>query len=189
MRCPKCHSETSNEALNCPSCNLPTPKGRLAGPAKGKKGGSKKRAGSGRKIDFGAILPGGKMMSWIAIVAFLGASGFLAYWYIYSTPERVAPTPALEAMNQLRRLPSKQEGKTIDDCLNAEMKKSKDAGQLVSFQGWTIKPYDRSSYLVSFSYDEKDAKKSAEWVVDPKNNIFTPISELANAVQKQEKAN
>jgi hypothetical protein len=189
MRCPKCHAETSSDALNCPSCNLVTPKGRLAGPAKGKKSGSKAKSGSKRKIDFGALLPGGRMMSWIGLVLFIGAAGFLAYWYVYATPDHVAPQSALSAMNQLRGMPSKQEGKTIDDCLVAEMKKSKESGQLVGFQGWTVKPYQKSSYLISFTFDEKDAKKSAEWVVDPENNIFTPISELATAVQKQENTN
>lgn len=189
MRCPKCYAETSADALSCPSCNLPTPKGKLAGPAASRKGGSKAKASSRQRVDLGAIMPGRKVLSWVAILAFLGASGFLAYWYVYATPERLSPTPALEAMNQLRRLPSKQEGKTIEDCLNAEMKKAKDAGHLVSFEGWKIKPYERNSYLVSFSFDEKDVKKSAEWVVDPQNNIFTPISELATAVQKQESAN
>jgi hypothetical protein len=189
MRCPKCYTETPTDALNCPSCNLATPKGKLAGPASSKKGGSKSKSSRKKKVDVGAMLPGRKVLSWLAILAFLGASGFLAYWYVYSTPEHLSPQPALEAMNQLRRLPSKQEGKTIDDYLNAEMKKSRDAGHLVSFEGWKIKPYERNSYLVSFSFDEKDAKKSAEWVVDPQNNIFTPISELATAVQKQEKAN
>jgi hypothetical protein len=187
MRCPKCYTETPADAHKCPACNLQTPKGRLAGPEKGTPGKSKKRASSKRKIDFGAILPGGKTMFWIAIVAFLGASGFLGYWYIYSTPDHVSPQPALSAMNQLRGMPSKQEGKTIDDYLIAEMKKSKEAGQLVGFQGWTIKPYQKNSYLITFSFEEKDAQKSAQWIVDPQNNIFTPISELATAVQKSEK--
>ena len=128
-------------------------------------------------------------MSWVAIILFIGASGFLAYWYVFATPEHLESQPALSAMNQLRRLPSKEDGKNIEDYLNAEMKKSKAAGQLVGYQGWTIKPYDRNSYLISFSYEEKDAKRSAEWVVDPKHNIFTPISELATAVQKPEKVN
>jgi hypothetical protein len=188
MRCPKCHSETPNEALNCPSCNLPTPKGRLASPKKGtgKKVGSVEKS----KIDFAALLPkmpGSKMWSWVLLFVFIGASGFLAYWYVYSTPENISPQPALNAMNQLRRLPSKEEGKNIDDYLNAEINKSKEAGQLVGYQGWTVKPYDKKSYLISFSYDEKAAKRSADWVVDPNNNIITPISELASAVQKEEK--
>jgi hypothetical protein len=189
MRCPKCYSETPTDALNCPSCNLPTPKGKLSGATSSKKGASKTKVSSKRKVDVSAVLPGRKVLTWLALVVFLGAAGFLAYIYIYSTPDHMSPQPALEAMNQLRRLPSKQEGKTIEDYLNAEMKKAKDAGQLVGFEGWKIKPYERNSYLVSFSFDEKDAKKSAEWVVDPQNKIFTPISELATAVQKQESSN
>jgi hypothetical protein len=190
MRCPKCYTETPNEALSCPSCNLQTPRGKMTGPANGKKGGSKgKSSRQAKKVDLSGLLPGRRVLSWVASLIFLGASGFIAYWYVFTTPENISPKSALEAMNQLRRLPSKQEGKTIEDYLNAEMKKSKDAGHLVGFEGWKIKPYERNSYLVSFSFDEKDAKKSAEWVVDPQNKIFTPISELATAVQKQENTN
>ncbi len=190
MRCPKCHSETPNEAHYCPSCNLATPKGRLAAPKKGT--GKRVTSDEKKKFDFADMLPkmpGTKIWSWVILVAFISASGFLVYWYVYADSQHLDPKPALNAMNQLRQLPSKEKGKNIDDYLNAEMKKSKEAGQLVSYEGWTIKPYDKSSYLISFSYDEKDAKKSADWVVDPKNNIFTPISELANAVQKEEKMN
>lgn len=189
MRCPKCYTETPADAHSCPSCNLQTPKGRLAAPEKGKTRKVKGKTNSKRKIDIGAILPGGRAMFWIAVVIFVGISGFLAYSYIYATPEHVSPQPALNAINQLRGMPSKQEGKTIDDCLNAEMKKAKDAGQLVGFQGWTIKPYQKDSYLITFSFEEKDSEKSAQWIVDPQNNIFTPISELATAVQKSETTN
>jgi hypothetical protein len=188
MRCPKCHSETSNEALNCPSCNLVTPKGRLANPKKGT--GKKVSSLEKRKVDFSSILPkmpSVRILVWAILLVVLGASGFLGYRYVYSDSDQMAPQTALNAMNQLRRLPSKEDGKNIDDYLNAEMKKSKEAGQLVSHQGWTIKPYDKESYLISFSFDEKNAKKSADWVVDPKNNIITPISELASTVQKEEK--
>jgi hypothetical protein len=188
MRCPKCFSETPTNAHNCPSCNLPTPKGRLAGATQGKKG--RKASARGKRVfDISKVVPGGRMMFWIAVAAFVGISGFLSYYYVYATDERVTPIPAINAMNQLRKLPSKEQGKTIEDCLNAEIKKSKEAGQLVGYQGWSIKPYERNSYLVSFTFDEKDAKKSAEWVVDPQNNIFTPINELATAVHKQESTN
>jgi hypothetical protein len=189
MRCPKCHTETPADAHNCPSCNLSTPRGKLAAPMKGKKGSLKIKSRHKRKFDVGAILPGGRTIFWLAVVAFVGVSGFLAYWYVYATPEHVAPQPALNAMNQLRKLPSKLEGKSIEDCLNAEIKKSKDSGQLVSYQGWTIKPYEKNTYLISFTFDEKENKRSADWVVDPQHNIFTPVSDLATAVQKEEKTN
>jgi hypothetical protein len=190
MRCPKCHCETPAEAHNCPSCNLPTPKGRLAVPKKGaeKKGKSVEK----RKIDFAALLPkmrGVRIISWVILLALLGGSGFFVYWYAYATSETIAPQPALQAMHQLRRLPSKEEGKNIEDCLNGLMKKSREAGRLVSYEGWTIKPYERNGYLISFSFDEKEARKSADWVFDPQNKAFTPISELASAVYKEEKAN
>lgn len=192
MRCPKCYYETPAEAYSCPSCNLPTPKGRMA-----TKTGSIQNVGSvkkdssvkKRKIDYGALLPampGTRTIFWVVLLGVLGVSGFLAYRYIYSDSTSIAPQPALQAMQQLRMLPSQEEGKNIEDCLNAKIKKSKEAGQLTSYQGWTIKPYENNSYLISFSFDEKESKHSAEWVVNPQTNTFIPISELANAIHKQE---
>lgn len=190
MRCPKCYTETPAEAYNCPSCNLQTPKGRLAAPKKGsaKKVSSVKKS----KIDFRALLPnlpGSKVIFWVILSVFIVASGFLVYWYVYADSTSISPQLALNSMNQLRRLPSKEEGKNIEEYLNSEMKKSKEAGRLVGYQGWTVKPYEKHSYLISFSFDEKESSKSADWVVDPKNNTFTPVSELASAVQKEEKKN
>ena len=190
MRCPKCHSETSAEANNCPSCNLRTPKGRLAEPKKGAR--HKGQTVAKGKVDFATLLPkmpGSRIITWVILLLFLGGTGFFVYRYAYATPESITPQSALQAMHQLQRLPSKEEGKNIEDCLNALMTKSREAGKLVGYEGWTIKPYDKDNYLISFSFDEKEAKKSADWVVDPKNNRFMPISELASAVQKEEKAN
>jgi hypothetical protein len=185
MRCPKCYTETPNDALNCPSCNLVTPKGRTAAPQKDNSAKSKKgKAGAKSKIDWGAIMPG-KWITWVLLAGFLVGSGFLAYWYVYSTPQSVKPETALNAMNQLRRLPSKEEGKSIEDRMTEELKKAKDSGQLVKYKGWTVKPYNNHSYLVSFSYEETSSTKSADWIVDPQNNIFTPITELASSVHKQ----
>jgi hypothetical protein len=190
MRCPKCHCETLADANNCPSCNLPTPKGRLAMPIKG--AGKKGKFAEKKKIDFAAMLPnlpGARAISWVILLALIGGAGFFVYRYAYATTESMDPEPALRAMTQLRRLPSKEEGKNIEDCLNALIKKSREEGRLVGYEGWTVKPYNKASYLISFSFNEKEAKRSADWVVDPNNNIFTPISELASAVYKEEKAN
>ena len=87
-------------------------------------------------------------------------------------------------MNQLRRLPSREAGKSIEELMNAELQKSRAAGELVSFQGWAVKPYDSSNFVVSFTYEEKSGRKSAEWLVGPANNTFIPKSELAVNVHK-----
>jgi hypothetical protein len=188
MRCPKCHTETSAEALNCPSCNLSTPRGRFVNTEKGKADKARKPSQAASKIkvktDWAALKPG-KWINWVLLAGLFAALGFGVYWYIYSSPSPVKPESALTAMNELRKLPSKEEGKSIDDCLTAELKKSKDAGQLINYQGWTVKPYSKHTYLISFSFEDKNGKKSADWVVDPLNKTYTPITELATVVHKE----
>lgn len=201
MRCPKCHTETPPEALSCPGCKLTTPRGKafaVADKEKKQKTAAKtsglraKKASSGglpplnlKGVNWRGMMPaGGRWITWLVVVVMLGGGGYFGYKYVYSTPQTIDPKVAMNAMNQLKQLPSKVEGKTIDDALSAALKESKAAGELVKFQGWTVKPYNNSSYLVSFSYEEKTGPKSAEWVVSPTSNSFTPISELATSVHR-----
>lgn len=195
MRCPKCHTETPPAALNCPGCNLPTPRGKTAS-LNEKKKGAKKTSGVGFKdkyrdsskpVGWRVLLPtGGRWVRWVIILAVVAIGGYGSYWYVYSSAasSQGDPKTALTAMSQLRRLPSKQPGQTIDEAINAELKKSKESGELVSYQGWTVKANGGSSFLVSFSFEEKTGKKSADWLVNLTNNTFVPQSELATAVHK-----
>ncbi|MBI3654584.1 MAG: hypothetical protein HY231_26435 [Acidobacteria bacterium] len=182
MRCPKCYTETDADALNCPSCHLPTPKGKEVSARKGKATKTKKSAIPKFHLQIRAWRPG-KASKWALLGVLFVGLGVGVYWYIYSAA-MVNPTAALAAMTELRKLPSKEEGKTIDDCMNAELKKSKDAGQLLNYQGWTVKPYNKGTLMISFSFEEKSGKRSADWIVDPQQKTFTPITELANAAHK-----
>src|ERR1051325_2628334 len=172
MRCPKCYAETDPDALNCPSCNLPTPRGKYVNAEKGKKDKTqtKKQTKASPKVmvERQPFKPG-KGVKWLFILVLLIAAGWGAYLYVFSSSQTVKPESALSAMNELRKLPSKEEGKSIDDCMTAELKRSKDAGQLISLQGWTVKPYGKSNLLISFSFEDTGGKKSADWVVDPLN--------------------
>jgi hypothetical protein len=188
MRCPKCHTETNAEAMNCPSCNLPTPKGKFVNTEKGKADKvSKKSAPKSKeklKVDWGAMMPG-KWINWVLLAALFVALGLGVYWYVYSSSQPIKAETAMSVMNELRKMPSKEEGKSIDDCMTAELKKSKEAGQLITYQGWTVKPYSKNTYLISFSFEETNGKKSADWIVDPQHKTYTPITELATAAQKE----
>ena len=196
MRCPKCYTETLPNSLHCPGCNLTTPKGKVAAAAaeKEKRKSVKKkppltlhRRDAGRAVAVGwrALLPtGGRWLTILIAFLLLGGMGYGTYWYIYSSSQPQDAKSALNAMNQLRRLPSREAGKSIEDLMNAELQKSKAAGELVSFQGWTVKPYDSSNFLVSFTYEEKSGRKSAEWLVGLSNNTFIPKSELAANIHK-----
>jgi hypothetical protein len=183
--------------MNCPSCNLPTPRGKYVNGTKDKtekvnknsktksKTTSKPKSKGKSKIDWGAFRPG-KWINWVLLGGLFVALGLGVYWYVFiSSAQPLKPESAMSAMNELRKRPSKEEGKSIDDCMAAELKKSKEAGQLLNYQGWTIKPYNHNTYLISFSFEETNGKKSADWIVDPQNKIFTPITELASATQKE----
>jgi hypothetical protein len=194
MRCPKCYTETQPDLLKCPGCNLATPRGKAVAAADKEKrktvkknptSSSHRYRGSDRAVGWKALLPsGGRWLYWLVILLVFCGVGVGVYWYVYVSSPQMDAKSALTAMNQLRHLPAKEPGKSIEDVMNAELKRSKDAGELVSFQGWTVKPYDTSNYIVSFSYEEKGGKKSAEWVVGMTNNRFIPHSELASNIHK-----
>jgi hypothetical protein len=136
------------------------------------------------KADWGALKPG-KWITWVLLSGLFIAIGLGVYWYVYSASQPLKPESAIAVMNALRKMPSKEEGKSIDDCMLATLKNSKDAGQLLNYQGWTVKPYNNNTYIISFSFEETNGKKSADWIVDPIHKTYTPITELASAAHKQ----
>jgi hypothetical protein len=121
------------------------------------------------------------------IVTLLGVG---AYWFVWPMLQSQGPEPAVAALvlEKLRKMPSNQEGLTVEESIARELEKSRRVGNLVSYQGWSVRlaPNDKSKLLVIFSFDERDnTKQSAEWLADPVSSTFTPQTDLAAAVFKK----
>jgi hypothetical protein len=87
------------------------------------------------------------------------------------------------ALDKVRQMASKQYGMTVEDYLDEEVNKSREAGRLLEKEGWQVKLLESKQFLVSFSYEEKDKQRQrAEWKVDLNNNSLEPQTDLAKDV-------
>ena len=198
MTCPKCRTTVPDASVRCPSCGLSKPKARPADtgersskwfgkgdgerPARKRVTEKRKPAGPSSKTKRALLLA-----TISIIVTALGAG---AYWFVWPMLQSQGPEPAVAALvlEKLRKMPSNQEGLTVEESIARELEKSRRVGNLVSYQGWTVRtaPQDKSKLLVVFSFDERDnTKKRAEWLADPVSSTFTPQTELAAAVFKK----
>jgi hypothetical protein len=208
MRCPKCSTETPSDAMQCPGCNSLTPRGRVATKQAGelnKKLQAEKRKqkkyfawkSNQQKVDWKSVdwkswraFPWQRLipswLPWAIVGMFLVVGGYFGYKYVYQPQELEAENAkaAVGVMNQLRSLPSKKVGMSLDQCMMDEIKKSREKGQLVNYTGWSVKPSNPNQYLISFSFEERNGPKSAEWLVDTSLSSFVPQSELAIALHK-----
>jgi hypothetical protein len=102
---------------------------------------------------------------------------------VYS--ERAEPKLVLSALDKLRRMPSNDPQFTLDARLLRELETSRRVGNLVSYQGWTVRPIEgtKTKVILAFSYEEVgSAHQSAEWIADLNNNTFTPHTYLASTI-------
>jgi hypothetical protein len=195
MKCPRCHTEVPAEASHCPDCKLPKPKNHQAQDeatelkAEAARKKEPNRADKKRRKQVKKQRP-----KWVTALAgtvvgllLCGVGLYLAVFFL-STPGEVDPKAALPMLDKLRNSPSSQDGLNVDALLTQEIERSRRVGNLLSFQGWTIRPLDgsKSKLLISFSFEETDnIQKRAEWVADLVHNTFTPQTELAMAVYKR----
>lgn len=182
MRCPRCQAETPTGALQCPQCKLLTPKGRqtLNGGKPTAKPTTKKQP-----RQRAAVKPLTAALAILASITICGAAGY--FGLILLTESKAGnPKPQYEALDRLRKMPSNQDGLTVEEFLEQEVKKSRQAGRLVEPEGWSVRLIDENKALISFSYEEKDQKQiRAEWIADLKNKTFTPQTDLAAAAYKR----
>lgn len=192
MRCPKCSAETPNEALCCPGCKLPTPRGKTY--LKDKKARKQennvretKRVTQELKAPKTAKerrhIPGWvtALSLVLALVAF-SAGSYLAATY-WPSGEKKDDGGRQLALEKVRQMESKQSGMTVEDLLNEEVNKSRDAGRLLEQEGWQVKSLESKQFIVSFSFEEKDKQQQrAEWKVDLNNNSFEPQTDLAKDI-------
>jgi hypothetical protein len=187
MRCPKCSTETPNEALCCPGCKLPTPKGKNYLKTKGKSArpdaGSrqKKRA---KQQDKKSINPLVAVPVILLVMTLFGAGSYIALTLFQES--QADDHGSLEAvMNKVRALPSSEEGKSIEDYLDQKVEESRDAGRLLEAEGWNVSPLEGRHFLVSFSFEEKGKQKyRAEWEVNLASNTIIARNDLAAKVYK-----
>jgi hypothetical protein len=109
--------------------------------------------------------------------------------YIFVVPlvysEHAEPKVVMSALDKLRKLPSSEPGLTIDARLTRELETARRVKNLVSYQGWTVRPIKGTStrVLIAFCYQEVgDINNRAEWIADLTNDTFTPQTDLAAAV-------
>lgn len=178
MRCPRCQTETPADALACPKCKLLTPKGRTSRSLKlTDKEKDKEKRGKLKRYILVAV----------SVVVIGGVGG-----YIYLTVEfssGAEPRTALNALENLKKLPSNENGYTVDQRLNRALKESQDSGRLARYQGWHIRPVPgtKTKVLLVFSYEEKDGTQHrAEWIADFSTNSFSPQNSLAAAVYSKQ---
>jgi hypothetical protein len=182
MKCPRCSTETASSALNCPGCNLPTPKGRnyLKGNLK-KSAPVKEPSVKGPKRAIGAraaalIIAGTVILS--------SVGGFLTFIYLNSDEPEQPGSPYF-AVEQLRSRPSNSAGMTVEECLEMEVASSRKKGRLAEAEGWGVKQIEETGLLISFTFEEHDnLQQRAEWIYDFAENKYTPRTDLAASVYK-----
>ena len=183
MRCPKCHTETPSDALVCPGCKLPTPRGRQfkADKKAGKNPRSPKKIREHKQYQRSRLV--NIILSSVVGLILIGLGAFL--YLSFRSGSELDPTAAKNVLVTLRKLPSSEQGLSVDEKMNAEVKKSKDAGKLIKYEGWTMRPVkgDKNKILIAFTFEEKESGwQRAEWIADTTNNSFAPRTGLASAI-------
>ena len=191
MKCPRCHTEVPDETSHCPDCKLPKPKNLQAQTESVEQKTETPRkkwpnsAGRSRRKQIK------QRPKWVAALAASLAALILCGMGVYlvvffsSGPEEIDPKAAVPMLNKLRHSPSTQEGLNVDDLLTQRLEKSRRVGNLLKYQGWTIRPVNgsKTKLLISFSFEETDnIQQRAEWIADVVKNTYTPQTELAASV-------
>lgn len=200
MTCPRCETNVPAEALYCPYCNLPKPRGGFVvegeteaeeikigeprSPVAFRKTHAvanripKRSRKSARKLR----LP---VLGAAALVALIAAGIYIYVVPLVHSEAGAEPKTVLSALDKLRRMPSNDPDLTIDARMSRELERSRRVGNLVAYQGWTIQRIKgtKTKVLLVFSYQEAgDVHNRAEWLADLSNNTFTPQTELAASV-------
>ena len=210
MTCPRCETEVPSEALYCPYCTLPKPKSGFAPaaeanpedtrrteklePSVGLRSSHRDKSSNiaPKRSSSPPIKPqrDPKPRRLVPVVSITALVALVSVGiYIFVLPlvnsQQAEPKVVLSALDKLRRMPSSEEGLTIDARLKRELETARRVKNLVSYQGWTAQPIKgtKTKVLLVFSYQEVgDVNKRAEWIADLVNNTFEPQTELASFV-------
>ena len=214
LSCPRCGTDVPNEAMYCPYCSLPKPKRGFSEaqdepalatavtpsehaqpvvhkPRRSVHRPSPKTERSARSAKRSPSRPAKpprnfrvSVLSIAALVALLCVG-----LYIFVVPmvysESAEPKVVLSALEKLRHLPSNEPEVTVDARLSRELETSRRVKNLVSYQGWTVRPVKgtKNKVVLVFSFEEVGGvRQSAEWLADLNSSTFTPQTELAESV-------
>src|SRR5262249_1744270 len=147
------------------------PKNKKKEPALQRRPGVETRAQKYRKLATG-------------IFTVFAVAGILFYALKSSGFIRTEPDPkaALEAIANVRKLPSTDHGLTVDQAMSKMLENARASGTLVSSQGWFVRSVNGDRVRVIFSFNEKQGKREADWLVDLSNNSILPDNDLAASV-------
>jgi hypothetical protein len=184
MKCPKCYTETPSTALCCPGCKLPTPAGRSyrKGELKREKPVEKaaKRARKSKSVN-----PVVAVLVVAATVIVCGLGSFLSITFLGES-QVANEDPSRIALDKLRSLPSNEREMSVEDFLNKKVDECRAEGKLLEAQGWEVRPFQGSQYLVAFTFEERgNVQQRAEWAVDLNSNSFVPRTDLAASAYKR----
>lgn len=204
LTCPRCSTNVPDDAHYCPYCNLRKPKaGFISAKSKDNKptveavresktavaskerDRSRPRHRSRRRLTSGSQRSIPKLAG-VALVVVLAIGGYV-YFAPLARSNGPEPKAVLAALDALRRMPSNEEGLSIDARLAKDLEKSKRIGNLVAYQGWTVKRVEgtKSKVVLIYSYDEVDhSHHHAEWLADLDSNSFTAQNDLAISISK-----
>ncbi|MEK6325704.1 MAG: zinc ribbon domain-containing protein [Acidobacteriota bacterium] len=198
LTCPRCGTDVPNEAQYCPYCSMPKPKRGFAVAAEAKPEETKRTEQTTPAVAFRSSNKDLKLsrppktlrrlrlpvVSVAALVALLSVGAYIfVVPLVYS--EEAEPKIILSALDTLKRMPSNEAGLTIDARLMRDLETSRRVRNLVSYQGWTVRPINgtKTKVLMAFSYQEVgDVNQRAEWIADLTSITFIPQTELAAAV-------
>lgn len=220
LMCPRCGTDVPADVLYCPYCSLPKPKrGFAAAPSKpaeplpeaikpaaavkpvtAKKmplaasrmndGDSKPQRRSASRPEKQPRRLRASVLSAAAVVALLSIGAYIfVVPMVYS--DQAEPKTILSALEKLRKTQSNEPGLTIDARLSRDLETSRRVKNLVSYQGWTVRPVKgtKNKVVLVFSYEEVGGvQQSAEWIADLNTGTFTPQTDLASAVSIRESA-
>jgi hypothetical protein len=184
MRCPKCQANTPVDSLCCPVCKRKTPKGRLL----------ELEPEEESKSRFLEILAEHKptvnhIPAWVAwALIFLTVGVCVLGSYIsfnhFNNPELTNVPLHQLALDKLRTRTSNQPWMTIEESLENEVEKSRNAGRLTEAEGWDVRSDEGGAFAVSFTFQEKGSKQRAVWLVNPLSETFIPQTDLALLIYK-----
>jgi hypothetical protein len=97
-----------------------------------------------------------------------------------------ATDPSQIALDRLRQMPSLQAGLNVEERLEQEVEKAREAGLLVENEGWQVAPAEETVYLITFTYEVKgNLQHRAEWRFDQAKDSYVAKTDLAASIYKQ----